>query len=90
MFLRNHWYVAASAEEIGRKSLRRLLLNEPVVMFRSEAGQVVAFEDRCPHRHLPLSMGKLDGDVLQCHYHGLRFGIDGRCVRMPRARARTA
>jgi vanillate O-demethylase monooxygenase subunit len=83
MFLRNHWYVAASADEIGRKPLRRLLLNEPVVMFRSEAGQAVAFEDRCPHRHLPLSMGRLDGDVLQCHYHGLRFGIDGRCVRIP-------
>jgi vanillate O-demethylase monooxygenase subunit len=83
MFLRNHWYVAASAEEIGRKPLRRLLLSEPVVLFRSEAGKPVAFEDRCPHRHLPLSMGRLDGDVLQCHYHGLRFGTDGRCVRIP-------
>jgi phenylpropionate dioxygenase-like ring-hydroxylating dioxygenase large terminal subunit len=83
VFLRNHWYVAAASEEISRKPLRRVLLGEPVVMFRSEAGKAVAFEDRCPHRHLPLSMGKLDGDVLQCHYHGLRFDIDGRCVRIP-------
>jgi phenylpropionate dioxygenase-like ring-hydroxylating dioxygenase large terminal subunit len=83
VFLRNYWYVAAWAEEIGRKPLRRVLLGEPVVMFRSEAGTPVAFEDRCPHRHLPLSMGKLVGDELQCHYHGLRFGIDGRCVRIP-------
>ena len=83
MFLRNHWYVAASSDEIVRKPFGRILLGEPVVFYRTEVGEVVAFEDRCAHRHLPLSMGKLIGDTLQCHYHGLRFGPDGRCVRIP-------
>jgi phenylpropionate dioxygenase-like ring-hydroxylating dioxygenase large terminal subunit len=83
MFLRNHWYVAASASEIGRTPLGRIILGEPVVFYRTETGRCVAFEDRCAHRHLPLSMGKLVGDLLQCRYHGLRFGPDGRCVRIP-------
>jgi vanillate O-demethylase monooxygenase subunit len=83
MFLRNYWYVAASENEIGRKPFGRTILGEPIVFFRTEAGEPVALEDRCAHRHLPLSMGKLHGDVLQCHYHGLRFGADGRCVRIP-------
>jgi vanillate O-demethylase monooxygenase subunit len=83
MFLRNYWYVAASESEIGREPLGRMILGEPIVFFRTEAGEPVALEDRCAHRHLPLSMGKLHGDVLQCHYHGLRFGADGRCVRIP-------
>ena len=83
MFLRNFWYVAAAEEEIGRTPFGRMILGEPVVLFRTEDGHPVAFEDRCPHRHLPLSMGKLVGDTLQCHYHGLRFGADGRCVRIP-------
>ena len=83
MFLRNFWYVAAAADEIGRTPFGRMILGEPVVLFRTEDGHPVAFEDRCPHRHLPLSMGKLVGDTLQCHYHGLRFGADGRCVRIP-------
>jgi phenylpropionate dioxygenase-like ring-hydroxylating dioxygenase large terminal subunit len=83
MFLRNYWYVAAADGEIGRKPLGRVLLGEPIVLFRTEAGLPVAFEDRCAHRHLPLSMGKLVGDVLQCHYHGLRFAVDGRCVHIP-------
>lgn len=83
MFLRNHWYVAASASEVGRSPLFRLILGEPVVFYRTEAGRCVGFEDRCAHRHLPLSMGKLVGDALQCRYHGLRFGPDGRCVRIP-------
>jgi phenylpropionate dioxygenase-like ring-hydroxylating dioxygenase large terminal subunit len=83
MFLRNYWYVAATDAEVMRNPLGRMILGEPVVFFRTEQGAPVAMEDRCAHRHLPLSMGKLVGDDLQCHYHGLRFGTDGRCVRIP-------
>ncbi len=83
MFLRNHWYVAASDQEVQDKPLGRTLLGEPVVLFRTEDGQIGAMEDRCPHRQLPLSMGKRIGDALQCHYHGLRFDRTGKCVRVP-------
>jgi hypothetical protein len=51
-----------------------------VVLFRKEDGTPVALEDRCVHRHLPLSMGRLVGDTLQCHYHGLRYDGTGACV----------
>ena len=40
MFLKNSWYVAAWDREIADRPLGRLLLNEPVVMFRDKAGQV--------------------------------------------------
>src|ERR1700684_2816640 len=82
MFLRNYWYVAATDTEIGRKPLGRTL-GEPIVIFRSESGLPLTFEDRCAHRHLPLSMGKLVGDTLQCHYHGLRYDATGACVTVP-------
>ena len=42
MFLRNYWYVAASAPEIGRKPFRRIILNEPIVFYRTEDGTPVA------------------------------------------------
>jgi len=84
MFLRNYWYVAASVDEVKAKPFGRIILGEPVVFFRAADGMAVALEDRCPHRRLPLSMGKLVGDdVLQCHYHGLRFDRTGACVRVP-------
>jgi len=84
MFLRNYWYVVATDSEIGRKPFRRIIMNEPIVFYRTEDGTPVALEDRCPHRRLPLSMGKLVGDdVLQCYYHGLRFDRTGACVRVP-------
>ena len=83
MFLKNYWYVAANANEIDRKPMARTLLGEPVVMYRLENGTPVALEDRCVHRHLPLSMGKLVGDVIQCHYHGLQYDCTGQCTKVP-------
>lgn len=84
MFLKNFWYVAAWDHELGEKPLGRTILNEPVVLFRDADGKVVALEDKCPHRRVPLSMGKVvDGSLLQCHYHGLRFDRTGKCVRIP-------
>jgi phenylpropionate dioxygenase-like ring-hydroxylating dioxygenase large terminal subunit len=90
MFLRNYWYVAATDAEISRKPVGRMILGDPIVLFRAEDGTPVAFEDRCPHRHLPLSMGKLVGDTLQCLYHGLRFARDGHCVYIPGARTNSS
>ena len=83
MFLRNYWYVAAWARDLGREPLARIMLNEPVVLFRKRDGTPVALEDRCIHRRLPLSMGRLIGDEIQCHYHGLVFDGTGACVKIP-------
>jgi phenylpropionate dioxygenase-like ring-hydroxylating dioxygenase large terminal subunit len=83
VFLRNSWYVAAWSREVSRTLFPRTLLGEPVVLYRKEDGTPVALEDRCCHRHLPLSMGRIEGDDLRCGYHGLRFDASGRCVEIP-------
>ena len=80
---RNRWYVAARSAEIGRTPLERFILDEPVVFYRSEAGEAVALAGRCPHRGYPLAEGRLDGDAVICGYHGLRFEADGRCSHIP-------
>ena len=82
-FPRNQWYVGARSEEIGRALLSRRLLDTPVLFYRTEAGQPVALADRCPHRQLPLSRGRLLQDTVECGYHGLAFGPDGQCIRIP-------
>lgn len=79
----NCWWVAAFADEVTRVPLARWLLDTPVVLYRSEAGEVIALEDRCPHRQAPLSAGKLRGDAIECGYHGFQFHKDGRCIRVP-------
>ena len=85
-FLKDVWYVAANAFELDEGLVSRTICNEPIVMFRTASGEVAALQDRCPHRFVPLSMGKRVGDTLQCGYHGLSFGADGACADMPNDR----
>ena len=81
--IKDCWYVAALATEVGREVLSRRLLGVDVALYRTLAGQAVAVRNRCPHRSFPLSKGRLQGDVLVCGYHGMAFNPDGRCVSMP-------
>lgn len=83
MFLRDYWYAAGFSEEVGRDFLARTYLNEDVVIFRKEDGTPVALENRCAHRRLPLSMGKLIGDTVECGYHGLLYDCEGACIKIP-------
>lgn len=83
MYMLNAWYVAAWPREIDAAPLSRMICEEPVVLFRKSDGSVAALEDRCCHRHLPLSMGKIENDCLRCGYHGLLFDAEGMCVEIP-------
>jgi phenylpropionate dioxygenase-like ring-hydroxylating dioxygenase large terminal subunit len=80
---RNTWYPLTWSRNITRSLSRHRILGMDLVVYRSEAGHVVALDDACPHRLAPLSMGKLRGDAVECGYHGMTFGPDGRCVRIP-------
>ena len=83
MYLRNTWYALARREEIGQELSAFQVLDERVVAYRKADGTSVALEDACPHRKLPLSMGKRQGDLVMCGYHGLTFDGTGTCVAAP-------
>jgi len=81
---RDQWYVIAFSDEVTRAPRARMILSDPVVLFRREDGTPVALFDRCPHRGMRLSNGgKLIDDAIQCNYHGLQFGPDGICRTIP-------
>jgi len=82
-FVRNAWYVAGWASEFDRQLRQVRILSEDFVMFRSSTGGVTALQDRCPHKSLPLSQGRLIDDEIECGYHGSVFGLDGKCTRIP-------
>jgi vanillate O-demethylase monooxygenase subunit len=83
MFVRNAWYAAAWDHEVKRRLLARTIAGEPIVLYRRTDGSPAALADACWHRLVPLSLGRLEGDEVECGYHGLRFGPEGRCTRMP-------
>lgn len=81
--MRNHWYVAAWAEEVTRTPLRRRILSDDIVFYRTEDGRAAALDNRCAHRSYPLSKGVIKGDRIVCSYHGIEFNADGSCGLVP-------
>jgi nitrite reductase/ring-hydroxylating ferredoxin subunit len=57
--------------------------NDEIVVWRSTAGTVQVWEDRCPHRGMRLSFGFVRGETLACLYHGWRYGTDAGCSYIP-------
>jgi vanillate O-demethylase monooxygenase subunit len=80
--LRRCWHPVARPAEVTEQPRQVLLLGEPWVLYRA-GGSIVAFEDRCPHRRTPLSLGHCEADALQCAYHGWRFDATGACIEIP-------
>lgn len=86
-WVRNAWYVVAWDHEIPAASsaslFRRIVLGEPLLVYRRANDEVVTLADRCCHRHAPLSAGRREGDCVRCGYHGLLFDAQGQCVEIP-------
>ncbi|MFL9914946.1 Rieske 2Fe-2S domain-containing protein [Paraburkholderia fungorum] len=74
--LSRYWHPVAFAADVTDKPLGVTLLDEPLVVFRSN-GQLVSARDICPHRGAPLSQGWVDNGNIVCPYHGLAYGNDG-------------
>jgi phenylpropionate dioxygenase-like ring-hydroxylating dioxygenase large terminal subunit len=79
------WYPALRSEQVrGRKLVRAMLLDVPLVLGRDSAGKAFALRDVCPHRAFPLSFGQFDGKTVECAYHGWRFAAHtGQCQTIP-------
>lgn len=78
------WFPVARSQDVGPATpVAARLMDTDLVVFRTSTGVTVA-EDRCPHRGAALSRGRVEGDEIECAYHGWRFGGgDGRCTRVP-------
>lgn len=81
--IRKQWFVAARSDQVRKRPLAVTVLDLPLVLARTAAGEVFVLEDRCPHRQVPLSCGQVTEHGLRCPYHGWTFGSDGRVTTMP-------
>src|SRR5207237_8887141 len=84
-FLWDFWYPAARSTEIRPQKLTKaLLLEVPLVLGQTAEAKVFAMRYSCPHRGIPLSYGRVQGNVVECCYHGWRFdACSGQCVEIP-------
>ena len=78
------WYAGAVSSDLAPGTLKGVvLLSTPILLCRTKDGRVSAMLDLCPHRGMPLSFGRMDGDRVECPYHGWQFEADGRCAVIP-------
>jgi len=82
--LEGFWYIAGESAAVkAGQPLASVLCNQPLVLFRDSRGRIHALEDRCPHKGVPLSSARQEGDSLRCPFHGWRFISSGECVEVP-------
>ncbi len=78
------WYPAARSSQVRAGKMKaQVLLGQPLVLCRTPQGRIAALRDICPHRGMPLSFGRFDGDRVECAYHGWQFDLHGRCKQIP-------
>jgi phenylpropionate dioxygenase-like ring-hydroxylating dioxygenase large terminal subunit len=78
---RDYWYPVTWSSRVGAKPVSFRLLGDPV-MFRRERGKIHAFYDQCPHRGIPLSVGRQEfPGTWSCRYHGWTFDCQTGVLR---------
>lgn len=80
------WYPVHYITDLDKTAPTRFtLLDQDLVIWwepHSETWRV--FEDRCPHRLVPLSEGRInEAGQLECPYHGWTFSGSGQCEFIP-------
>jgi len=76
-------YPIAFSHEVTHRPFAAKLLDERLVLFRLSDSWIVAARDLCLHRGVPLSLGWVEKDELQCKYHGVGYDKSGQCTRIP-------
>ena len=84
-FIENAWFVAGRSSEFPANQPKGLqICGKPVLVWRTAEGKIACFDDRCCHKRMPLSEGRILSDgVLECSYHGFCYDSSGQCVRIP-------
>ena len=79
------WFPVCRGEEAApRHIVHTALLGQELAVWRADDGTVNAWENRCPHRGVRLSVGTNLGDRLKCRYHGWTYESgSGQCVERP-------
>ena len=80
----DQWYILLESKQIPHRrpvAVRRM--GEKMVFWRDAQGKAACAIDRCPHRGVALSAGKVRGDCVECPFHGFQFDPHGRCTLIP-------
>lgn len=79
----NQWYVLMESKQVKGKPVGVTRMGEKLVFWRDETGGAFCLRDRCPHRGVELSKGKVVNGHIQCPFHGFEYDASGQAVVIP-------
>lgn len=68
-----HWIDAATTQELLPGDKKVIVHRDQAIVIFNLEGQYYAIENSCSHHALPLSEGKVSGNVITCPFHGAQF-----------------
>ncbi len=78
------WYPVAQSKQVKPGKTKGVTFaGDPVVLVRTESGDLFALENRCAHRQVPLTAGDVKGERIFCGYHCWSYDKTGKCVNVP-------
>ena len=81
------WIKVAEVDEVSAGSVKGVEADGIRIALCNVDGDFYAIKDQCSHQDYPLSDGDLDGERLECIYHGAKFDVcSGRAVQLPAVR----
>jgi len=84
--LSRYWYpVVRSSRVLDRCTHKVTLLGESFVVAR-RGNELIAVDERCPHRQASMALARVEDDGLRCIYHGWLIGCDGAVRETPNER----
>src|SRR5262245_47973785 len=74
----NFWYAVEQSKRLPRgKVIEVQFWGRSIAVFRGQDGEVRAMENRCAHRSVKLSLGRVENCSLACPYHGWKYDETG-------------
>jgi phenylpropionate dioxygenase-like ring-hydroxylating dioxygenase large terminal subunit len=77
------WYVVMDSTQVRDRPVGVVRMGEKLVFWRDSAGKVICLRDKCAHRGVQLSKGKIISSHIQCPFHGLEYDSSGKVTIIP-------
>jgi 5,5'-dehydrodivanillate O-demethylase len=83
-YLRQFWIPVAEINDVKPGRAKTItIMSENFTLYRGESGAAHLIGHLCPHRHVALAVGRVEGECIRCFYHGWKFDHEGQCVEQP-------
>jgi phenylpropionate dioxygenase-like ring-hydroxylating dioxygenase large terminal subunit len=80
----NQWYVVLESKELKKnKPLRVTRFSENLALWRDKNGEACCISNKCCHRGVSLSCGKIVKGKLECPFHGFIYDKSGKVTVIP-------